>query len=145
MDFSKLSAADRRILIAAVLVIVGGIVSIVDNWGVGGIVGGLAGLGAAFVVLQPQVAPTMKISTPKATLLLVLGAVAALGFIVSALQWYEDILRVTRVFNLLFDIGLVAAIVLAYFAWAGYKAMMPAAASTTPAADPAAPETPPTA
>jgi hypothetical protein len=143
MDFSKLSAADKRILIAAALVVVGGIVSIVDNWGVGGIVGGLAGLGAAFVVLQPQVAPTMQIPTPKPTLLLVLGAVAALGFVVSALQWYDDLLRVTRVFNLLFDIGLVAAIALAYFAWAGYKAVTPASTSATTTTPATPPENPP--
>ena len=66
MDMSKLSASDRRILITAVIVVIGGVVSIIDRWGIGGILGGLAGLGAALVVLQPQLMPTMRLPAPKA-------------------------------------------------------------------------------
>jgi hypothetical protein len=135
MNFSKLGAADKRILIAAVGVLVGGIVAIVDRWGVGGIIGGLAGLGAALVVLQPQLAPTMKLPAPKATTLLGLGGVAAGGFIVSALQYFEYFLNVGRLYTLLFDIGLVAALALAYFSWLEYKAgQRPAAPPAPPAA-----------
>ena len=87
MDMSKLSASDRRIFITAIVVVVGGVVSIVDRWGIGGILGGLAGLAAALVVLQPQLMPTMKLPAPKATSLLVLGGIAAVGFVLSALQY----------------------------------------------------------
>jgi len=127
MDFSKLSATDKRILIAALVVVVGGLISIVDRWGIGGIVGGLAGLAAAGVILQPQLAPTMKLPAPRGTVLVVLGAVAALGFIVSALQYIGYVLEVTRIYTILFDIGLVAAIVLAYFCWLEYKGAQGAA------------------
>ena len=133
---SKLSASDRRILIAALVVVVGGVVSIIDRWGIGGILGGLAGLGAVLVVLQPQMMPTMKLPAPKATSLLVLGGIAAVGFVLSALQYFAFVLDI-RPFTILFDIALVAAIALLYFAWQAYQAAPKAAASQT-----AAPETP---
>jgi hypothetical protein len=120
--FAKLDSSDKRIVIASVGVMIGGVVSIIDSWGVGGILGGLAGLGAAYVVLQPQLAPAMKMPAPKPTLLLGLGGVAAIGFILSALQWFEYFTNIARVYTLLFDVGLVSAIVLAYFAWMGYQA-----------------------
>ena len=122
MDFSKLSAADKRLLIAAAGVIIGGVVGIIDVWGIGATVGLLAGLAAAAVVLQPQLMPTMKLPAPKATLLLGLGAIAAIGFVLSALQYLRFALDVTRIYSILFDLGLVAALALAWFAWLGYQA-----------------------
>ena len=138
MDFSKLSAADKRILFASIAVIVGGLVSVIDRWGIGGIVGLFAGLGAAGVILQPQLMPTMKLPMPKVQLLLALGAVAAGGFALSALQYLSYVFEVTRIFTILFDIGLVGAFVLLYFTWLDYSR----GRSTAPAA---APETPPAA
>ena len=111
MDMSKLSASDRRIFITALVVVVGGVVSIIDRWGIGGILGGLAGLAAALVVLQPQMMPTMKLPAPKATSLLVLGGIAAVGFVLSALQYLGFVFDI-RLYTILFDIALVAAIVL---------------------------------
>lgn len=140
MDFSKLSAGDKRLLIAAAVALLGGIISIIDRWGVGGIIGGLAALGVILVLLQPQLSPAMKLPAPKATLLLGLGGVAAVGFILSALQYIEYIGNVGRIYTLLFDIGLVAAIVLAYLAWMGYQVAQRTAA---PASPPAAPPPPP--
>jgi hypothetical protein len=137
MDMSKLSASDRRILITAVIVIIGGVVSIIDRWGIGGIIGGLAGLGAALVILQPQMMPTMRLPAPKATSLLVLGGIAAVGFVLSALQWLSFVFDV-RIYTILFDIGLIAAIALLYFAWIEYQG---STASSAPAA--AAPPPPP--
>jgi len=140
MDMSKLSAADKRILYASFGVMLGGIVSIVDRWGVGGILGGLAGLGAAFVLLQPQLSPAMKMPAPKAIMLLALGAIAAVGFVLSTLQylsWVFD--HLLDPLTLLFLVGLVSALVLAYFAWMGYQA------DKGPAAPPPAPPAPPAA
>lgn len=145
MDFSKLSAGDKRLLIAAAVALLGGIISIIDRWGVGGIIGGLAALGVILVLLQPQLSPAMKLPAPKATLLFGLGGVAAVGFILSALQYIEYIGNVGRIYTLLFDLGLVAAIVLAYLAWMGYKAAqgMAPPASAAAAASLAAPAAPP--
>ena len=121
MDFSKLSATDKRLLICAAGVIVGGVVGIIDAWGIGATIGLLAGLAAAAVVLQPQLAPTMQLPAPKATSLLVLGAIAAIGFVLSALTYLSYVTAVTRIYSLLFDVGLVASIALLYFAWLGYQ------------------------
>jgi hypothetical protein len=142
MDMSKLSAGDRRILITAVIVVIGGIVAIMDRWGIGAILGGLAGLGAALVVLQPQMMPTMKLPAPRATSLLVLGGIAAVGFVLSALQYIGFVFDL-RIMTILFDIGLVAAIALLYFAWTEYQATGSAAPmASAPPAPPAA-EPPP--
>ena len=121
MDFSKLSAADKRLLICVAGVILGGIVGIIDAWGIGATIGLLAGLAAAAVILQPQLAPTMQLPAPKATSLIVLAAIAAIGFALSALTYLSYVLSVTRIYSILFDIGLVAAIALLYFAWLGYQ------------------------
>jgi hypothetical protein len=134
MDFSKLSAGDRRILIVTLGVIIGGVVSVIDRWGFGGIVGLLAGLGVAGVILQPQLAPAMKLPAPKATLVLILAGVAAIGFVVSALQYLSFVFEITRIYTLLFDLGLIAALALAYLAWLDYKAGQGVSAAPPPPA-----------
>lgn len=139
MDMSKLDSADKRILIASVGVIIGGIISVIDLWGIGGTIGLLAGLGAAGVVLQPQLAPSMKLPAPKATTLVVLGAIAAGGFVLSAVQYLSYALDVTRIYTILFDLGLVSAIVLLYFTWLGYKAGQTTSAAPAPATPPPPP------
>jgi hypothetical protein len=131
MDMSKLDAGDKRILIASVGVIIGGTIGL------------LAGIAAAGVVLQPQLAPSMKLPAPKATTLLVLGAVAAAGFALSALQYLSYALDVTRIYSILFDLGLVSAVVLLYFTWLDYKAAQSASAPAAPAATPPPPPPPP--
>jgi len=141
MDMSKLSAADRRILITAVIVVIGGLVAVMDRWGIGAIIGGLAGLGAVLVILQPQMMPTMRLPAPKATSLLVLGGIAAVGFVLSALQWLSYVIDF-RIMTILFDIGLVAAIALLYFTWQEYQAATGSAGSS-PSVPPAPPATEP--
>jgi hypothetical protein len=122
MDISKLSAADKRILYAAIGVIIGGVVGIIDRWGFGGTLGLLGGLAAAAVVLLPQIAPAVKLPAAKSLVLLVCGAVAAGGFGLAVLQYLGYALDVTRIYTILFDLGLVAAIVLLWLTWTGYKA-----------------------
>jgi hypothetical protein len=143
MDMSKLTTADKRILIAGVVVLVGGLVSIIDAWGIGGIVGGLAALGVVAVILQPQLSPAMKLPAPKATLLFGLGAVAAIGFIVSALQYIEYLYNFGRLYTLLFEVGVVASVVLAYLTWMNYKAHGGMAAAPATPAPPVTPPPPP--
>ena len=143
MDLSKLSAVDKRILYAAFGVIVGGIVGIIDVWGIGSNAGLIGGLGAAFVILQPQLAPTMKLPAPKGQILLACAALAAGGFALAILMWLRYALDLGRIYTILFDLGFVAALALAWFTWNEYKSAMPAAkpaapASTEPPAPPAA-------
>jgi hypothetical protein len=141
MDLSKLSAADKRILYAAVGVVIGGIIGIVDAWGIFATIGLLAGIAAVFVLLQPQLAPTMRMSMPKSTVLFACGAIAAVGFGLSILTYLRYALDITRIYSILFDLGFVAALLLAWLTWTAYKATMPAA-TAAPAAPPAPPAPP---
>lgn len=127
MDLSKVGATDKRILYAAIGVVIGGIIGIVDAWGIFAILGLLAGLAAAFVVLQPQLAPAMKLPLPKAQLLLGCGVIAAGGFGLAFLTYLRFAIDITRIFSILFDLGFVAALALLWFTWTNYKATMPAA------------------
>ena len=77
MNISSLSAGDKRVLYAAIGVIIGGVIGIVDRWGSGAIIGLLAGIAAAVVVLLPQLSPSTKLPAPKGLTLLILGIVAA--------------------------------------------------------------------
>ena len=145
MDLSKLSASDKRILYAAFGVIIGGVVGILDVWGIGSTVGLIAGLAAAFVVLQPQLAPTVKLPAPKPTTLLVCGAIAAGGFALSFLTYLKYANDITRIYTILFDLGFAAALVLLWFTWTAYKAATPATGSSTAAATTPPPPAPPAA
>ena len=122
MDISKLSAADKRILYASIGVIVGGIVGLIDAWGIGGTIGLLGGLAAAGVVLLPQLAPTMKLPAAKSVVLLGCGVAAAVGFGIAVLTYIRFALDITRIYTILFDLGFVAALVLLWLTWTGYKA-----------------------
>ena len=144
--FSKLNASDKRFAILGAVVAVAGVLSFADpsgSWGSVVALGILAGVGAVLVVLWPQLQPNSALPVPKGTALLVCGVVAAGAFAIAGLTWFSYVIAVTRLFSIIFDIGLVAAIALAYFGWLAYAAdnrTAPAAAvpATPPAAPPAA-------
>jgi hypothetical protein len=146
--FSKLNASDKRFAVLGAIVAIAGILSFADpsgNWGSIVALGLLGGVGAVLVVLWPQLQPNTKLMVPKGTALLVCGIVAAAAFGLAALTWFSYVIAVTRVFSIIFDVGLVAAIALAYFGWMAYAAEkgttpMAAAAPAAPAAtEPPAP------
>jgi hypothetical protein len=140
MDISKLSAADKRILYASIGVIIGGIVGIIDRWGFGGTIGLIGGLVAAAVVLQPQLAPTMKLPAARSMVLLGSGIAAAGGMALAVLTYLGYALDITRIYTILFDLGFVAALVLLWLTWTAYKADQgKVAPPPPPAAPPAAP------
>lgn len=143
MNFSSLSAADKRTLILGAIVVVAGILSFLDpsgSWGAVVAISILGGLLAIYVAVQPQLAPAMKLPATKGLLLLAAGAAAALGFVIAGLTWLSYVLAVTRVFSLIFDAGLVASLVLLWFGWVAYQAEPKAAAAAPPP-----PPTPPAA
>jgi hypothetical protein len=145
MNLSSLSASDKRTLVLGAIVAVAGILSFMDpsgSWGVIVVIGILGGLLAVYVAIQPQMAPSMKLPATKGMLLLVAGAAAALGFVVAGLTYFGYVLEVTRVFSIIFDIGLVASIVLLWFAWLAYQAEPKAVAPPAPPATPAPPAPP---
>jgi hypothetical protein len=140
MNFSKLSAADKRTLVLGAIVAVAGVLSFMDpsgSWGAVVVIGILGGLLAVYVAVQPQMAPAMKLPATKGMLLLVAGGAAALGFVIAGLTWFSYVIEVTRVFSIIFDVGLVAAVLLLWFGWTAYQAE-PKAAAPAPPAPPAA-------
>ena len=142
MSFSKLHAGDRRIVIVAVVVIVTAITSIADRWGLGAVLGLLGGAAAAAVVLLPQLAPTVQLPVTRGLALLGAGGVAAVGFILAALRWSSYLFDFGSIFNLLFDVGLVGSIVLAWLGWSAYQGERSSAAAAVDAS-PAVPPPPP--
>ncbi|HJP89657.1 MAG TPA: hypothetical protein VJ850_11545 [Candidatus Limnocylindrales bacterium] len=140
MDLSKVSPADKRILYAAIGVVIGGIVGIIDAWGAFAYLGLIGGVAAGYVVLQPQLAPAMKLPMQKPQLLLACGVIAAGGFALAILTYLRFALDITRIYSILFDLGFVAALALLWFTWTDYKMTMPAPAAANPA--PAAATTP---
>jgi hypothetical protein len=141
MNMQTLGAGDRRYLILGAVVALMGLLSFLDpsgSWGAVVLLGILGGLLAAFVAVQPQIAPTVKLPASKGTVLLVAGALAAAGFVIAGLTWISYVFAVTRVFSILFDIGLVASLVLLWYGWQAYQAEQ----GQKPAAPPAAPPPP---
>src|SRR6185503_9737370 len=147
MNFSTLSAADKRIVIAAALVVIISVLSYVDpsgNWGgvmVLALVGGLFGL---FVVLQPQLAPTVKLPMTRGLSLLVAGALATGGLALAVLTYIGYISRnIVDPFVILMIVGLIAAIFVLWMGWQAYQAEPKAAAPAAPASPTAATAPPP--
>ena len=122
--FSTLSANDRLAAVAAAVVIITGLISIATAWGPLVFISLAAGVGALFVVLQPQIAPAVKLPMTKGVLLLGLGAIATVVLLVVALVWIDYILTPPIfVFDTIqFFIGVVAAIVMLFAGWRAYQA-----------------------
>src|SRR5262245_28855852 len=123
MDFSKLGSNDRMALAAGVIVAVTGLISIANNWGLIMVVSLLAGLAGAYFVLQPQLAPAMRLPATKGMLLLGAGAVATIATGITAVDWLSWILGHLISFDTIqFIVGLIAAVVLLYAGWMAYSA-----------------------
>ena len=136
MRFRTLGAGDRRILIAGAVVAITALISFVDpagSWGGIMIVSVLAGAGAAYLAVQPQVSPTMTLPAPKGMSLLVLGAAATAASAIALLSYVGYVFgNLTDVYELIFLVGLVASAYLLWVGWTAYKAE--SGASTAPPA-----------
>jgi len=123
MNLSTLSAADRNIVILGAIVVVTGILSFLDpsgSWGAVVVLGILGGLLAGFVSLQAQVAPTVKLPAARGMVLLIAGLLAAGGFVLAGLTYLSYVFSI-RIFSIIFDIGLLASLVLLWFGWQAYQ------------------------
>lgn len=141
MNYRSLGAGDQRILIAGVVIAVTALISFVDpagSWGGIMLVSLLAGLGAAFVAVQPQVAPLMKLPAAKGLSLLVLGAAATAASAIAVLSYIGYVFNnLTDIYEIIFLVGLAGSIYLLWIGWAAYKAeggAAPAPPATPPAA-----------
>ena len=144
MNFSSLSASDRRLVITAAIAALAALLSFFDptgDWGTTVGISLIAALLAIAVVMWPQLSPNSALPVPRGISLLVLAAVTAGGFVIAALIYLSYVFSI-NLFSILFDIGLVASLALLYFAWLEYQAAPKAAAPAAPAA-PAASAPPP--
>lgn len=124
MNFSALSANDRLAAIAAAIVVITGLISIAQDWGALVFLSLAAGVVALFVVLQPQIAPAVKLPMTKGVLLLGMGVISTVVLLVVALQWIDYILTPPIfVFDTIqYFIGVIAAVVLLFAGWRAYQA-----------------------
>jgi hypothetical protein len=144
MDFNKLSEADKKLVLLAAAVIVGGLAGVADGWGSLATIGLLAGIGVVGVIFQPQLMPTLKVPIARNQLIFGLAVAAVVCFVLAGLGGLSFLFDFTSIATLLFDIGIVASLVLAWFAWLDFKVANPEvaariAAATRPAAGDAAP------
>lgn len=145
MSFSALSGNDRTAAVAAVIVVITALISLVWRWGFLMVIPLLAGLLVLFVLFQARLAPTMRMPASRGMILLGAGAAAALFWVLVALQWLGYITdNVASIDVLQFFVGLVASIVLLFAGWRAYQSDSGAApAAPPPAPPPAAPPTEP--
>ena len=122
--FSTLSANDRLAAIAAAVAIITGLISIAQQWGALVFLSLAAGVVALFVVLQPQIAPAVKLPMTKGVLLLGMGVISTVVLLVVAFQWIDYILTPPIfVFDTIqYFIGVIAAVVLLFAGWRAYQA-----------------------
>jgi hypothetical protein len=126
MSFRTMAAADRQVLIAGVVITITALISFVDpagTWGGIMVVSVLAGLAAAYVAVQPQVAPSMRMPMTKGLSLVVLGVAATTASVTALLSYLGYVFQyLTDVYVLIFLVGLVASISLLWIGWRAYKA-----------------------
>jgi hypothetical protein len=140
MNFRTMSALDQQVLIAGAVIAITALISFVDpagSWGGIMIVSVLAGVAAAYVAVQPQVAPAMRLPMTKGLTLLVLGAAATAASLIALVSYVGYVFKyLTDIYVLLFLVGLVASVFLLWVGWRAYKAE--SGASTAPPVPPAA-------
>jgi len=126
MSFRTLAGGDRRILILGVVIGITALISFLDpagSWGGIMIVSVLAGAGAAYLAIQPQVSPTVRLPAPRGMSLLVLGAACTAASVIALLSYLGYVLgNLTNVFEVIFLVGLLASISLLWIGWSSYKA-----------------------
>ena len=140
MSFRTMAAADQQVLIAGAVITITALISFVDpagTWGGIMIVSVLAGLAAAYVAVQPQVAPSMRLPMTKGLSLVVLGVAATAASVIALLSYLGYVFQyLTDIYVLIFLVGLVASIFLLWIGWRAYKAE--SGVSTAPPPPPAA-------
>ena len=118
MDFSKLSRNEKMAVYASIVVVVSALISIANNWGTLMFIPLLAGIAALVVVFSPQVMPSTRMPGSNGSLLTVLGVASVLVWVVvliDNLEWVMD--HIVNLDTFQFVIGLIAAVVLAWFGW----------------------------
>jgi hypothetical protein len=122
MDLSKLTANERMAVVAGAVVVVSGIISLINNWGTLMLVALLAGAVVVGGLLIPQLSPGTNLPAPRGVVMLGGGVVAAVSYLVTAIDWIGWIGANFASFDAIqFLIGLVASLVLAWTGWRAYQ------------------------
>jgi hypothetical protein len=119
MDFGKLSSNEKTAAVAAVVVVLAGIIS---NWG--GLVwlSVLAAAAAVVIILLPQLSAGTSLPGSRGSWLVALGAVAAVGTIIELLRFMGYFFNSLDDFRTwLFAIALIASLVLAWVGWQEFQ------------------------
>ena len=146
MDFSKLGQNEKLATYGSVAVVLAGLVS---NWGGLLFLSILAAIATLAVIFLPQLSPGTNLPGSKGTLMATLGIVAAIGAVLTAVQWLGVIGAILgSLGTILFLVAVIGAIVMA---WAGWQELQgeggkwvfgSVSTGTTAAATPAAPAAP---
>lgn len=124
MDLSKLSASEKLAVYGAVATVIGGVVaasSYPGHWGVAWL-GAILGLAMLVIVFLPQMSPTTKLPGKKGSLMVVVGAVAALLMAYLLLTTFRFTFTDFDVSSLLFLIAVAGAIVMGWAGWQAFQA-----------------------
>ncbi len=138
MDLSKLSANERMAVFASAVVVISGLISLMNSWGTLMLVALLAGAVVLGGILLPQLSPGTNLPAPKGLVMLGGGVVAAVSFVVTAIDWLGWIGDNFASFDAIqFLVGLVASLVLAWTGWKAYQESGRAGSAAPPTAPPA--------
>lgn len=140
MNFSAMSANDRMAAVAAVIVVITGVISLAWRWGILMAFPLLAGLGVLFILFQYRFAPNTKLPASRGVVLVALGGISTLIWVLVTFQWLGYITEnLVSIDVIQFFVGLVASIVMLVAGWRAYQAEGNASASAPPPAPPAPP------
>lgn len=149
MDFSKLGSNEKLAVYGAAAVIIGGVVGL----GAAGLgfIAVLAAVGMLAVVFLPQMSPTTRLPGSNGSLMLALGAVAAVILVLgllSVLGALDFLLRAAFFATLFYLIAVAGGVLMAWAGWREFQAeggkfqlgsSSPAAGSPAVASDPSRP------
>ncbi len=149
MDFSKLNQNDKTAALASAVLVITGLVaattytSYAITW-----LAILAAVGMLFVVLQPQIAPGVKLPGSKGSLMVVLGGIAGVIMALALLTTLGFIFVAFGFADILFLAAILAGLTMAWTGWTAFQAeggkfqIGTSSAAATPQTTPASTEAP---
>jgi len=149
MDFSKLNQNDKTAALASAVLVITGLVaattytSYAITW-----LAILAAVGMLFVVLQPQIAPGVKLPGSKGSLMVVLGGIAGVIMALALLTTLGFIFVAFGFADILFLAAILAGLTMAWTGWTAFQAeggkfqIGTSSAAAAPQTTPAGTETP---
>jgi hypothetical protein len=120
MDFSKLNQNEKTAALASAVLVVAGLVAATTytTYGITWLAI-VAAVGMLFVVLQPQIAPAVKLPGSKGSLMVVLGGIAGVIMVLALLTTLGFIFVSFGFADILFLAAILAGVTMA---WTGWKA-----------------------